>query len=922
MRALCLALVVGSCSAVVWPFVDFSPRVTTTRTRITNGMKAWTDIATSKFLRFPDFMLDDDYRAFIVDGTIPEGTTIKFKCPANVEGEACDFYVFVDHCPPCALHGGLPGALLSTGWVAGSCAPSYKFTDTGDVHTMAIFRKQVAKGETATVETTSIGRLVGFAGTPVGSYCAAVSDSFQCTQEPFCAFVAGSCVDSWCPRRNAALIQCDVCADVELEKVLAAATSRKASLLSVDGVEPVILRRPDEAVIAAPSPPAATTTETPTVAAKAAKVEGETHTVQSFVSSCSDDVAERGVLISYEGKTLEFPHDSKRVSQMVGTRFSSVAVPKGALIVDARVTFKSAGTHTGTTSVSLSFDKTSSSAPWSEWGERPSEKMTGAAFQWDISENWEKEASYETPNVASHLQEVLDSEEWKEGNAVSMIMHNNEPASSHRSAYSCDSGKRGVSLKVTFVAPKNYMAPSPAVAVEDAVEEPSQCPQRVRKAFSSLTCAEKEHFAAAVSALKQQRPMDYERFVDTYEHTEKYSRGTSAFLSWNRWFLVQFENAVRELNGFECMTLPYWDWEKDDDSVTLSAPLRNNTFGTVGVESSEAQVNLFKCVSSGVAKGWSTGTNTCVKRSRSSAGQYAVVGEMQLAALITSFDSFKGFAPRLASGPDAGAHHVIGGHMASSRAPEDPLFWIHRANVDRIYALWQDFHGYSDVKKSELGADHYQPFTAVNTASFVQVSDVDVDSAMPFSYNALGDRLEHFRAPVSIRDTWDIRRLPSGNSYTYGVDSLAKHIGSCKRGFWSLVVPGSLQPVFCCGDGVVDQNEECDDGNTNSNDGCSSRCMIEMPGRSAFSPRVEVAVEQPAINEWVSSVPSFSDKRVQEAFESLLANAPDTPKSDMFTKLAKYECTLHASMKSTASQAWQQTTGTNPAFFTPCGFLN
>lgn len=37
--------------------------------------------------------------------------------------------------------------------------------------------------------------------------------------------------------------------------------------------------------------------------------------------------------------------------------------------------------------------------------------------------------------------------------------------------------------------------------------------------------------------------------------------------------------------------------------------------------------------------------------------------------------------------------------------------------------------------------------------------------------------------------------------------------------------------VICnvCGDGVLDVDEECDDGNTNDGDGCTSQCVMEDP---------------------------------------------------------------------------------------------
>ena len=41
-----------------------------------------------------------------------------------------------------------------------------------------------------------------------------------------------------------------------------------------------------------------------------------------------------------------------------------------------------------------------------------------------------------------------------------------------------------------------------------------------------------------------------------------------------------------------------------------------------------------------------------------------------------------------------------------------------------------------------------------------------------------------------------------------------------------------------CGDGVVDGNEQCDDGNTVSNDGCSSTCAVQSGYTCAGTPSV------------------------------------------------------------------------------------
>jgi len=41
------------------------------------------------------------------------------------------------------------------------------------------------------------------------------------------------------------------------------------------------------------------------------------------------------------------------------------------------------------------------------------------------------------------------------------------------------------------------------------------------------------------------------------------------------------------------------------------------------------------------------------------------------------------------------------------------------------------------------------------------------------------------------------------------------------------LVNGDCETKHVCGDGVVDTNEQCDDGNTTNGDGCSADCMIE-----------------------------------------------------------------------------------------------
>ena len=60
---------------------------------------------------------------------------------------------------------------------------------------------------------------------------------------------------------------------------------------------------------------------------------------------------------------------------------------------------------------------------------------------------------------------------------------------------------------------------------------------------------------------------------------------------------------------------------------------------------------------------------------------------------------------------------------------------------------------------------------------------------------------------------------------TQTICGVSTNCGTCAAGFACDEIVG--QCVSLCGNSVLDSGEECDDGNTNSGDGCSSTCTIE-----------------------------------------------------------------------------------------------
>ena len=57
---------------------------------------------------------------------------------------------------------------------------------------------------------------------------------------------------------------------------------------------------------------------------------------------------------------------------------------------------------------------------------------------------------------------------------------------------------------------------------------------------------------------KASKRQDYQRLVKT--HTRQFGNihNSEQFLAWHRWYLLQVENILREVDPI--VTVPYWDW--------------------------------------------------------------------------------------------------------------------------------------------------------------------------------------------------------------------------------------------------------------------------------------------------------------------------------------------------------------------------
>jgi hypothetical protein len=163
------------------------------------------------------------------------------------------------------------------------------------------------------------------------------------------------------------------------------------------------------------------------------------------VAANSDDAEEKGGLVSTAGRDLDMVLDGG-VSQMVGIRFNSVDIPKGAPIVNAWVQFKADKTDTKPASLIIQGQAADNAPTFAKTSYnillRP---RTAALRTWNPA-SWtvvgQAGPAQQTPNLAAVIQEIVNRPGWVPGNSLVLIVTGN----GHREAESYDADHAGAAV--------------------------------------------------------------------------------------------------------------------------------------------------------------------------------------------------------------------------------------------------------------------------------------------------------------------------------------------------------------------------------------------------------------------------------------------------------------------------------------------
>jgi tyrosinase len=218
------------------------------------------------------------------------------------------------------------------------------------------------------------------------------------------------------------------------------------------------------------------------------------------------------------------------------------------------------------------------------------------------------------------------------------------------------------------------------------------------------------------------------------------AHGAPGFFTWHRAYLMAFENALRSVGCH--VTLPYWNWS--------SGP-------TTGVPAACRQATY-------VNRAGATVANPLYSGPRAGGGQTSRRANIDTTAfddLATSAQAamteadFASFQSQI-NGVHGSVHVRTGGDMGGvPTAAYDPIFYLHHANIDRLWADWQAAHpGALPVVEAGFAL---QPFPRPFSNQWQTGADVESTVALGYRYRRFCFRFPPFRLWEVVAIDWPFR---------------------------------------------------------------------------------------------------------------------------------------------------------------------
>lgn len=237
-------------------------------------------------------------------------------------------------------------------------------------------------------------------------------------------------------------------------------------------------------------------------------------------------------------------------------------------------------------------------------------------------------------------------------------------------------------------------------------------------------------------------------FTPEYVETNGAHRGP-AFLAWHRAMLMDFESRLQKFIDpkYQGLGVPYWDWSQDPSGQSVFNP---KYLGTQGTPLADGMFTKWECVE--LQPGGAVVPFGPLSRAL---GAMAPMPDMTRAMPAVmycgSYDSFSSgtyadsFRRQMERQLHDYIHMWVGGPLATvAIAPNDPVFYLHHCNVDRLWVRWQEMHP---------------------SAAYFQ----DPEVLLPYGQNYTDPMIELNLTPQQV---WDYTKL----GYTYERDAAVRRV--------------------------------------------------------------------------------------------------------------------------------------------------
>lgn len=222
----------------------------------------------------------------------------------------------------------------------------------------------------------------------------------------------------------------------------------------------------------------------------------------------------------------------------------------------------------------------------------------------------------------------------------------------------------------------------------------------VRKSNIQTTNAEWIIFKNIVNQLIQNGT--YDDFVNwhgTDDSTMAPHRmhGTERFLPWHRAYLLKFERELKKVNPNAF--IPYWDWGNDKGAMKGF-----NGFKGKAIRKSGTKQKFQQILNNGKADN------------------------------LMQITEFGDFSQKLERGYHDNIHtwFELPSSMRTARSPLDPGFWLHHAQVDRLWHKWQEKH--KGKPSISPGSNDYKLDPWANEFNIGNINDISKLGVDSYSY--------------------------------------------------------------------------------------------------------------------------------------------------------------------------------------------